>query len=130
MKAKKINEINFDDEGSNKALAGWTQAFMGNPNFEKTVVVTEPFEITFRNQSEYAKLTFLLQKYRIPFEEMEPVSEYLKFSDGMEFDTSKPMHPEKRSDGWYVVGGGMLIPVDSEEEALQYIKQNARRGLK
>jgi len=50
------------------------------------------------------------------------VNEYLKFSDGMEFDTSGPMHTEERSDGWYVVGGGMLIPVKDREEGQQYIK--------
>ena len=46
----------------------------------------------------------------------------LKFSDGMEFDTSGKLRPEKRSDGWYVVGNGMLIPVASLEEATGFIK--------
>ena len=41
----------------------------------------------------------------------------LKFSDGEAFNTSGPLRKEKRSDGWYVIGGGMLIPVNSEEEA-------------
>lgn len=41
----------------------------------------------------------------------------LKFSDGEEFDTSGPIRKEERYDGWYVIGQGYLIPVDSEEAA-------------
>jgi hypothetical protein len=47
----------------------------------------------------------------------------LKFSDGMEFETSGPLRAEERSDGWYIVGGGMLIPVKSQEEAQAQIKK-------
>ena len=47
----------------------------------------------------------------------------LKFSDGMEFDTSGELHTEQRSDGWYVVGKNMLIPVKSEKEGKEYIKK-------
>jgi hypothetical protein len=41
----------------------------------------------------------------------------LKFSDGMEFDTSGELRKELRSDGWYVLGNGMLIPAKDEAEA-------------
>ncbi len=41
----------------------------------------------------------------------------LRFSDGETFNTSGPIRKEKRYDGWYVIGEGMLIPVNSEEEA-------------
>jgi hypothetical protein len=41
----------------------------------------------------------------------------LRFSDGEEFDTSGPLRKEERSDGWYVIGEGHLIPVGSEEDA-------------
>ena len=52
----------------------------------------------------------------------------MKFSDGMEFNLDAPIHAEHRSDGWYVVGGGMLYPVDSREEADAEIKRmEARR---
>ena len=34
----------------------------------------------------------------------------------MNFDTSGPIRLTHRSDGWYVIGDGMLIPVNSEEE--------------
>jgi hypothetical protein len=40
----------------------------------------------------------------------------LKFSDGMEFDLEGPPRIEKRKDGLYVVGMGLLIPVDNREE--------------
>jgi hypothetical protein len=52
---------------------------------------------------------------------MHAMVENLKFSDGMEFDTSGELHKEERSDGWYVVGKGMLIPVADEIEADQFI---------
>ena len=45
----------------------------------------------------------------------------LQFSDGMTFNTSGPIHMEEREDGLYVVGGGMLIPVDTEDEAKMII---------
>jgi hypothetical protein len=48
----------------------------------------------------------------------------LKFSDGMEFDTSGPLRITSRSDGLYVVGNGQLIPVSSHEEAEEIIKRD------
>jgi hypothetical protein len=47
----------------------------------------------------------------------------LRFSDGMSFDTSGKLRPERRSDGWYVVGKGMLLPVASHAEAQDLIKR-------
>lgn len=46
----------------------------------------------------------------------------LKFTDGVTFDTSGPYRIEERFDGLYVVGGGMLCPVNSREEGLELIK--------
>lgn len=123
MRAKRINEGMFDDEASMKTLAGWAQTFSGNPNFSKTVVVNKPFEITFRNEADFGKFTYILQKHRVAFEEFETVAENLKFSDGMEFDTSGELRAEEREDGWYVVGKGMLIPVIDEEEANYFIEK-------
>lgn len=45
----------------------------------------------------------------------------LKFSDGEVFETSGPLRKEERYDGWYVIGQGYLIPVNSEEDADQMI---------
>jgi hypothetical protein len=45
----------------------------------------------------------------------------MRFSDGMQFNTAGPIHMEEREDGLYVVGGGMLIPVDTEDEAKMII---------
>ncbi|MDI6840473.1 MAG: hypothetical protein QMD71_06480 [bacterium] len=45
----------------------------------------------------------------------------IKFTDGEEFDTSGELRVEKRKDGWYVVGKGMLIPVKDREEAQEVI---------
>jgi hypothetical protein len=47
----------------------------------------------------------------------------LRFSDGAQFDTSGSIRKELRSDGWYVMGGGLLIPVGSEKEADEVIKK-------
>jgi hypothetical protein len=41
----------------------------------------------------------------------------IAFSDGVSFNTSGAPRAEKRWDGWYVVGDGMLIPVADEREA-------------
>ena len=46
----------------------------------------------------------------------------LRFSDGEEFDTSGEPRIERRSDGLYVCGGGMLIPVRNLDEALLVIE--------
>ena len=47
----------------------------------------------------------------------------MKFSDGMEFDLSGRMRIEERSDGLYVVGNNMLIPVNSIEDGLSIIRK-------
>ena len=130
MKAKYINEDLIDDQGA-KAIAGWMDAYHGNPDFEETVFIEEPFSITFTNENEFNRFITVLKRNNVPFEIAEPVTEYLKFSDGVEFDTSGPLRPEQRHDGWYVVGQGMLIPVDSEEDALKYIaKATSRKEFK
>lgn len=54
----------------------------------------------------------------------------LKFSDGMEFDTSGPLRITSRSDGLYVVGEGWLIPVISFEEAEGIIKRHKEKKSK
>jgi len=49
----------------------------------------------------------------------------LKFSDGVEFDTSGELRVEVRWDGLYVVGKGLLVPVKTMEEGEAFIlKQN------
>lgn len=45
----------------------------------------------------------------------------LKFSDGMEFDLSGPLRVELRSDGYYVLGQGMMMAVDTFEEGQKVI---------
>ena len=51
----------------------------------------------------------------------------LKFSDGQEFDTDGDYRIEKRYDGLYVVGNGLLMAVKTMEEGNTFIKQE-RRG--
>ena len=38
----------------------------------------------------------------------------LKFSDDMNFDLNEPLRVELRSDGWYVVGQGVMVVVLNE----------------
>ncbi len=45
----------------------------------------------------------------------------LLFSDGVGFDLSGEYRVERRKDGYYVVGKGSLIPVESREEGESYI---------
>ena len=54
----------------------------------------------------------------------------IKFSDGMEFDTAGDLRIERRSDGLYVVGEGMLIPVNDRAEGLEIIQEmkNAKKA--
>lgn len=47
----------------------------------------------------------------------------LRFSDGVQFDTSGPLRIEYRRDGLYVVGNGMLIPVKDKQEAEDFISK-------
>jgi hypothetical protein len=49
----------------------------------------------------------------------------LRFSDGMEFDTGGELRVECRSDGCYVVGEGMMIPVSDRKEGEEVIKEMA-----
>jgi hypothetical protein len=48
----------------------------------------------------------------------------LRFSDGLEFDTKGPLRMTRRSDGLYVVGEGMLVPVADVEEAMKLIAEH------
>ena len=47
----------------------------------------------------------------------------LKFSDGVTIDTSGPLRVTRKRDGYYVVGEGMSIPVDSREEGKEIIQE-------
>lgn len=50
----------------------------------------------------------------------------LTFKDGMSFNTDTELHSERRFDGWYVVGHGILIPVKNEAEANLLISEMNR----
>ncbi len=52
----------------------------------------------------------------------------MRFSDGMEFDTSGPLRIESKSDGLYVVGNGMLCAVDTRAEGQKMIDDSKRRA--
>ncbi len=47
----------------------------------------------------------------------------LHFSDGVNLDTSGPLRVVHLKDGWYVLGNGMSIPVDSREEGEMIIRE-------
>lgn len=52
----------------------------------------------------------------------------LRFSDGVEIDTSGPLRPLKLRDGWYVVGQGTCCPVDDLAEARSEIERRSKRS--
>ena len=52
----------------------------------------------------------------------------LEFSDGMKFDLEAPLHVERRRDGWYIVGNGMLSAVNSEAEGLAKIELTKKKN--
>lgn len=54
-------------------------------------------------------------------------SKRLRFSDGVEFDLSGELRVEHRHDGWYVVGHGGLIPVETEEEGRELIRKMSQK---
>ncbi len=54
----------------------------------------------------------------------------LRFSDGVNLDTSGPLRALHLADGWYVLGGGMSIPVASNEEAAETIRQMTEHGVR
>lgn len=47
----------------------------------------------------------------------------LEFSDGEKFDLDGEYRIERRSDGLYVLGNGLMSPVESEEEGNELIKR-------
>lgn len=47
----------------------------------------------------------------------------LRFSDGEQFDLTGKLRVEKRADGLYVTGRGMLVAVASEQEGEDWIKK-------
>ena len=46
----------------------------------------------------------------------------MRFSDGVEFDTDGHLRVEHRKDGYYVVGEGMLVPVDSYDAGIRMVE--------
>lgn len=46
----------------------------------------------------------------------------ISFSDGVKFDTSGSLRVVRGNDGHYVIGEGMLIPVDDEYEGQRMIE--------
>ena len=46
----------------------------------------------------------------------------LVFSDGVEIETSGEYEIKELKDGWYIIGKGLLIPVDTEEEGKRILR--------
>ena len=46
----------------------------------------------------------------------------LRFNDSISFDTSGPLRIVYKSEGMYVVGEGMMVPVREQGEGLQLIE--------
>ena len=53
----------------------------------------------------------------------------LRFSDGISIDTSGELRILTLHDGPYVVGEGMLIPVNTKDEGLRIIREKKLKKL-
>jgi hypothetical protein len=51
----------------------------------------------------------------------------LRFTDGIELETSGYYRVEHRRDGYYVLGGGLSIPVGSHAEGLEEVARLSAR---
>ena len=51
----------------------------------------------------------------------------LRFTDGMSFDMDGPLRVERRRDGYYVVGEGMMCAVDTALEGYKWISELKER---
>ena len=47
----------------------------------------------------------------------------LNFTDGIKINTDGPYRATSQSDGLYVVGGGMCVPVDGTDEAEKLLEE-------
>ena len=52
----------------------------------------------------------------------------LRFTDGMEIDVSGNLRVVHRSDGWYVVGEGMLAAVNDPDDGERLIEELRTAG--
>ena len=50
-------------------------------------------------------------------------SNNIEFSDGVSFNTDGQYRLTRRSDGWYVVGHGLLLPVNDQSEGYKVIEE-------
>jgi hypothetical protein len=53
----------------------------------------------------------------------------LRFDDGIEIDTSGELRLLELYDGWYVVGEGRMIPVESEKVGMKTIESIRQNGF-
>ena len=47
----------------------------------------------------------------------------LRFDDGINIDTSGELRAIKLSDGWYLIGQGLMLPAESEGKAHELLKE-------
>ena len=47
----------------------------------------------------------------------------LRFNDGMTLNTGGQLRVVRKRDGYYVLGEGMSLPVDSRQEGLELIRE-------
>jgi len=51
----------------------------------------------------------------------------IEFTDGVKFNTDGDYRIERRFDGYYVVGNGMLCPVDDRDEGKDLITKLTKK---
>ena len=53
----------------------------------------------------------------------------IEFAGGLNLDTSGPIRVEEREKQWYVIGEGLLLPADSEEDAQGVLNSIVTQGI-
>lgn len=115
---KEIDEQFFDDRDT-EAMRGWMPYDPRYDDFNKTVTVPEPFVINFNNSGEYAKLTLLLQKYKIPFEETEGGG-----SDSIGSEMREEEKPKFKSKTEWLKSKGIIKDNNKKEETKESVGLN------
>ena len=54
----------------------------------------------------------------------------IQFNDGMTLNTSGPLRVVRKRDGFYVLGEGTALPVDSRQDGKEFIAELKNKGVK
>lgn len=118
-----------EDDLSNHPLFDISKKAKSYTQFIEMVKKDKPKMSDEEIEESAALFGFRKDKKRI-VKEKEITESILRFSDGVNIDTSGELRTLELADGWYVVGNGYLIPVKDEKEAKDKIKSMGGGSIK